>query len=223
MGIFNVIICALWVIPILGFLVFKWTKNQLKIRYSIVLVSVFLSILTFIGIALNVSFVSSLIDSILISNFYLSLSLLLFWTQYQGKKALKYIGLFVMIIVYVIGYFLSSFGLLALAFVIGDFEPNYEQSISKKLICKEYHYGMAIDDFRDREIQIHSTIDYLPFLEHKIKEKYYHNLITVDFKPLQAIYDQEENKVILTAFVYKNDVKEKTLWVDSISLNDQDK
>ena len=95
-----IVLIGLWTYPIISFVVIRLTKNRLKLRKQIIIVSSILTVLAFLGLLTNISTTLSALDWVIVSTIYLTISLVLVWTQFQKNKILKVIGIIAMIFVF---------------------------------------------------------------------------------------------------------------------------
>lgn len=122
-----------------------------------------------------------------------------------------------MFIVFGIGYFFGSAGILGVGFVTAEYETDYEQWLGNGLIYKESVLGNAISDYRGKKVEIYQTLSWLPIIEWRIAKKEYHNLITYSGR-LEVEYKEAENKIFLTRTVQWGKDNQTQNWSDTISL-----
>jgi hypothetical protein len=73
-------IFAIWTYPVIGFFIIRFTKNKLDLRKKIVLTIGIFSLLSLIGVIVNISTTLSEINWLIITTPYLLACSLLWWT-----------------------------------------------------------------------------------------------------------------------------------------------
>jgi hypothetical protein len=187
---FWIILSGFWLSPLLSYIFLSLTENRKKIRTRILLLSFLLTFLTIIGLLTHISTTSPFFDWLMLSNIYLSTSLILWWTQFQPIKYLKIIGLIIMICVFGVGYIISTIGTVPLGFIINDYEMDEEKWHEDGLICKETSFGYVFSKDRGKRVEICKTVYWLPIFEClKVKKEYFgyffNNNFSFDYKPNQ--------------------------------------
>jgi hypothetical protein len=173
--------------------------------------------LTIIGILTNVSTTSTLLDWILVSGIYLTVSLVLWWTQFQANKALRILGFVSTSAVFSVGYLVGSVGVLGVVFVVGNYAVDSQQWLPNGLIYKESILGNAVSDYRGRKVEIYKTIPWIPIIEWRIKEKEYRNIITYQ-KKLDVRYSQTTNEIYLSTSMEFGEGIHPEYWSDTLKL-----
>jgi hypothetical protein len=201
-----IILFALWTYPVIGFFIFRLTKNKLDIRKKIVYTIGLFSILALLGIFSNTSTTLLEINWVIITTPYLFVCSLLWWTQFQQRQIIKIFGIIAMFIVFGGGYLSGSIGALGVGFVTAEHDCDYEKWFDNGLIYKEYSLGNAISDYRGKRIDINRTIKYLPIIEWRLESESFFNL-AVYGQPLNVIYNGQQKEFILSA---------ERQWSDSI-------
>ena len=100
--------------------------------------------------------------------------------------------------VFGIGYISSTFGILGVGFVLGEYDTSVETRISKNLIYKETSLGNAISDYRGKRVEIYKTISWLPIIEWRILDKEYYSVIPY-LNRLNVVYLPETKTIYLNA------------------------
>jgi len=103
-----------------------------------------------------------------------------------------------MVVVFGIGYISSTFGILGVGFVLGEYDTSVETRISKNLIYKETSLGNAISDYRGKRVEIYKTISWLPIIEWRILDKEYYSVIPY-LNRLNVVYLPETKTIYLNA------------------------
>lgn len=217
MNPFSITLIALWAYPILSLIFFALTKRKPKTRKWVISISIALTVLTTLALLFKISTISAPLNWLLVSGFYLSLSLILLWSQFQSNKFLKITGTLFMISVFGIGYLSGTLGILGVGFIVADFEPDTEKKLSNDIIYRESSIGNAISDYRGTRIEIYKIVAWLPFFEYRITQKEYDNVIAYPDE-IKVSYEPNNHIIHLSASIVslKNGGREK--WSDSIKL-----
>ena len=217
-----IILIALWTYPIICYFVLRLTAKRLKTRKYIFITCIAASVLTAFSLLTNISTTFLPLDWVLLTSVYFLLCLALWWTQFQTSKILKILGVICMFIVFGIGYFSATAGILGVGFVTAKYETDREVWLGDGLIYKENGLGNALTDYRGKEVEVYKTLSWLPIIEWRIKDKSYYNVITylnrlkVDYKP------KEHNIYLSTTMLWGKD-KRIINWSDTLNLNDKTK
>lgn len=213
-----IIIFGLWIYPIAGVLLFYLTKNNPKIQKRIVYIVFLFSGITILGLLTNISTTITTLDWILVSSIYLTISLVLWWTQFQQNKFLKIIGLIALSLVFGIGYLSGTVGALGVGFVVAEFDSDTEVWLGDGYIYKESSLGNAISDYRGKRVEIYKTFSWLPIIEYRSQKKEYYNIVTYCNK-LNLDYKPKENKLYLSASMNWGKEKQIQNWADTLILS----
>ena len=111
----------------------------------------------------------------------------------------------------------STFGILGVGFVLGEYDTSCETRISKNLIYKETPLGNAISDYRGKRVEIYKTISWLPIIEWRILNKEYYNVIPY-LNRLNVDYHPETKTIYLNAEEISAGKIEN--WVDTLKLKE---
>jgi hypothetical protein len=193
-----IILFALWTYPIICYLILRLSRKKFKVRKQIFIASAITVVLTIMGLFTNISTTLPELNWILLTSPYFNLCLALWWTQFQSKKLMKFIGIVLMFIVFGLGYFSATAGILGVGFIVGRYEEDKEVWLGDGLIYKEFRLGNAISDYRGKEVEICRTIKWLPIIEWRVITKSYYEIITY-VTPLNVEYKKDEMKVYLSA------------------------
>ena len=142
---------ALLIYPFLGNIVVK-TFSRRENKTKTIKWITGIALLVVMSFHFKISTIVPLLDWILITLPFLSISCLLWLTQYQSRKIIKIVSVISMIIVFGIGYILSTIGLLGLGFIVAEYEPNRRIKLSANLEYRETWLGNALSDHRGKEI-----------------------------------------------------------------------
>jgi len=215
MNEFLTILIALWTYPIIGFLLFKLTKNRIGLRKMIFGLIFILSGFAILGLLTKFSTTVAELDWILITLPFLAGTILLWWTQFQKKRIIQITGIIAMVLVFSLGYFSGTVGILGVGFVVGEFETNNEIWFDNGLIYKETSLGNAISDYRGKRIEINKTIKWFPAFEWQILSKEYFDFFVIG-QQLNVVYDKTRNEFLLSA---EEQLQDSTYyWTDTIRI-----
>ena len=214
---FTIIILGLWTYPILTLILLRLTKNRPKARKIIYYTSFIMTGLALFGMMTNISTTLSAIDWILVSSIYLTIALLLGWTQFQSRKWIEIIGIVLMFLVYGIGYLSSTVGIIGIGFIIGEYETSNESWLKDGLIYKETPLGNAIADYRGKRVEIYKTISWLPIIEWRIQKKEYYEALPY-LNKLNVEYREKEKKIYLNTSSEWGKDNHIEHWADTLTL-----
>jgi len=212
---FYIVLIGLWIYPIVGFILFKVTRKKPVTRKYIFIPLLTLLSITALGLIFKFSTTSNFIDWFLLSLTYLTTCLILWYTCFHKNIFIKIISRISLTLVLVIGYMLSTVGILGLAFIVGDYETIDIQKLENGIICKKTSYGNVTVDSSGTWIQIYKTITWLPIIEWQIAEKEYKNEIIPHYKASYSVTKNEVNFYSSEWNKYKNG---REVWTDTISL-----
>lgn len=173
MSEFIIILVAIWTYPILGFLLFRFTKPNEVTRNRIIGSVTGISIIAVIGYLVDVSTTLTELDWLFFTIPYLLISIFLWLAFYHKTKAIKSLAVFGMALIFGLGYFLGSVGILGIGLGIGDYQTDAETWYDNGLIYKETSLGNAIADYRGKRVEISKTIPWLPIFEWEVETKEY--------------------------------------------------
>lgn len=211
-----IILFSLWIYPILSLVLLRLTKDRRQIRKKIWRISFMLSAIAILGSFTHISTTLSEIDWLIISSIYFTISLILWWTQFQYNRFLKAAGILGMVFIFASGYFAGTAGALGVGFAVAEMEATTEQWLDDGIIYKEVTLGNAISDYRGKRVEIYRTIPFFPFIEWRTQKKEYFNL-SVCRNPLIVDYRFPENKLYLSAIkLQKRDIQK--VWGDTLTL-----
>ncbi|MEI7484839.1 MAG: hypothetical protein WCK13_09040, partial [Ignavibacteriota bacterium] len=159
-----IILFALWAYPVISLIILWQTKNKPTVRKGVFYVTSILTGISLLGLLTNISTTLSVIDWILVTIIYLSVSLLLWWTQFQTKKLLRISGVIIMIFIFGIGYLSGSIGALGIGLVVAADEPVSEKWLGNGLIYKQFSLGIGFDEKRGVRVEIYKTIPWMPII-----------------------------------------------------------
>ncbi|WP_293306139.1 hypothetical protein [Pedobacter sp. UBA5917] len=217
MNPFSITLTALWAYPILSLIFFVFTKRKPKTRIWVISISIALTVLTTLALLLKISTISVSLNWLLVSGFYLSLSLILWWSQFQPNTFLKIVGALFMTGVFGIGYLSGTLGILGVGFIVADFETDTEKKWSDGIIYRERSIGNAISDYRGTRIEIYKTVAWLPVFEYRITQKEYYNVIAYP-NEIKVNYEPNKHIIHLSANIVSVNDGGREKWSDSIKL-----
>lgn len=211
-----IILLSLWVYPILSLVLLQLTKDRRQIRKRMWRISFVLSGLAIFGFYTNISTTLSEIDWLIVSSLYFTISLILWWTQFQYNRFLKAAGILGMAFMFAAGYFAGTAGALGVSFSVHEMETTTEQWLDDGIIYKEVTLGNAISDYRGKRVEIYRTVPFFPFVEWRTQKKEYFDS-SVYRNPLIVDYRLPENKLYLSAIkLQKLDMRKA--WGDTLTL-----
>lgn len=217
MNPFSITLTALWAYPILSLIFFAFTKRKPKTRKWVISISIALTVLTTLALFFKVSTISLPLNWLLVSGFYLSLSIILWWSQFQPNTFLKIVGTLFMISTFGIGYLSGTLGILGVGFIVADFETDTEKKLGNGIIYRELSIGNAISDYRGTRVEIYKTVAWLPVFEYRLIEKEYDNVIAYP-NEIKVNYEPNKHIIQLSANIVSLNDGGREKWSDSIKL-----
>jgi len=192
------VLIALWTYPIITFIIVKIAIKKSQFKRAVIISTAIITILTLLGLVFKVSTTIKLIDWITLTSTYFSVCLILWYCFFSKMKLIKILSILGMVVIFGIGYISSTFGILGVGFVLGEYDTSFETRISKNLIYKETSLGNAISDYRGKRVEIYKTISWLPIIEWRILDKKYYNVIPY-LNRLNVVYHPETKTIYLNA------------------------
>jgi hypothetical protein len=217
MTAFYIILASLILHPIVGYFIIRVTKDNIKTRKKILLGFFTSSLIIILGYFFHIITISQRLNWLLLTSIYLTVSTLLWATQFQTKHIIKIPGIFLTSIVFGIGYFVSTFGILFTLIAALDLDTDQRIWLTKDLIYKERNIGQGPDpSIREKQIEVYKTISFFPLLAKRVKEKTYDTWDLPLQKDLNISFSKEKNTLYLTSLIkgYKT-----FNWCDSISFS----
>lgn len=173
MGMFSIILIALWLYPLLALFVINRTKRYLHLRKKVLLISSGSALLILLSMIIGISTRSLAIDCFLASTIYLSLLLLLLHIYSLKNQLVKVLSGFILIGILVIGYVSGSVGLLGVGLILNDFKVDRTIYLTNDLAFKQYDLGSAPGNYRGIKVSIVKRPIWLPGLEYEVFNKKY--------------------------------------------------
>jgi len=215
MSEFIIILVAIWAYPILGFLLFRFTKPEQVIRKRIVAFAIGLSIIAVVGYLVKVSTTSTVLDWLFFTIPYLLISIFLWWTFYHNTKAIKFLGILGMVLIFGVGYLSGSVGILGIGLGIGDYQTDTETCYDNGFIYKETSLGNAIADYRGKRVEISKTIPWFPILEWEVETKEYFGRAVYKNR-LEVEFNSDKKEFYLSTIDQFKDSTE--FWTDTLKI-----
>jgi|GEM_PF-5201851 len=218
MGVFTIMIIALWIFPILAVV-----ASRSVIKKRVLSISLYAAAVIILAINIDLSTRWGELDCMLIFTLYftlLMLSLHLYSFKNIIVKVIAGLSLFLSI---ALGCILGSVGLLALASIVSDFEPHRTIYLYNDYAYKQYSLGSAPGDYRGIKISIVKRPLWLPGLEYEIFSKTYDREYFPDKYPpadpktyptlysddFEVKFNSSSNKIILMDTVKKDTIQLK--------------
>ena len=196
MEIWLITLIAMWINPILGFLLTRLTKKRVKLRQRFVIIFASITLIEFLTIITKVSFTSSIVDFIFVSFFYLGICFGIWILVLYQNLIIRILGIILAVLIFGLNYFSSTIGALGVGFALSGWEPRQEIKLGDNYEYKEIPLGMATDDYRGKRIEIYKQIGFLP-LERKIITKQYINGTPGFIYKLDVEYNKETKELYL--------------------------
>lgn len=182
-------------------------RNQLSNKLLVVLLvlSAVVIFANFLAISTTSQVVNWIILSIIPFTVYS-----IFWSAFYSKtKWLAIPSGLILSLLISSSLLITTIGFLGLAFVIGDFEIEYQKNLKNGYVYRVQTQGNATSDYRLKEVSISNRVSLIPFLLKEKDRKIYDDLDVVFTK---FILDQSNNS-FLDLRVYKSDT---VIWSDRL-------
>lgn len=178
---FLTVLIAIYLYPILGFIIYRLSKNNRRLRKNAYLIVTALFLITYLGFLFKVSFTVSVLNWIMITTPFLFLCVTLWWTKLQKNLFINSVGVLAIYVIYFLSYFLGTFGILGVGFAVSDHEIVSEKWFDDGYIFREYHLGNATSDYGGIKVTISKTIPWFPLFDKQVYERSY-NLYGLNLK-----------------------------------------
>lgn len=210
------VILALWFYPTISYWIIRKTKDKPNARKKYFNGLFFSFFFVVLGYSIEVSFTSRIINWTGITLPFLLLSSLLWTTRELKQRAFRILGILSMVIVFGIGFLISTIGLLGLMFILGDYKPSIVKPISKELTYSETGLGNAVSNYRGRRFEIHQKIKWMPIFKRRVASKEVFNNLMYYQDSISVNYHQEQKKIFLEL---KTGKEANQIWRDTLYLN----
>ena len=163
----------LWLNPVIGVLLVHQTKKRLDTRQKMVRIFCGITIIVLVGLLTNISIAFIEFDWLLFGILHLSICFFIWLGWYHKKLVLMIVSLTFMIPIFLIGYILSTVGILGLGFITAEYEPSKSLRINNNTVYKEYRIGNAISSTRGVNVCLYRNYYWFPLFERKFFSKKY--------------------------------------------------
>ena len=164
---------ALLLNPIIGFFAIRQTKNKPALRKLFLKISLGLISIIAISLLTKITTTSLLVNWVLLGLAYLAFCVIVWFGQFQRNKFISILSIFTIIVVFGIGYIVSTIGFLGLGLILNEFEPAKELRINDQTVYKEFRIGNAISDCRGTKVCLYRNYQSFPFFERNYFSKDY--------------------------------------------------
>jgi len=163
---FIIIELSLLFSPIFAFFVIYKKRNK-----KLILICGFVLILFCLSLVFDLSFKYHYLNFIFFTLLYLSICILIISSKYLKNKILK-IFIFIMGgFIILLGYIMSTFGILGLGFVVLDYVPKTKVRINENYVYQINSFGNATTSIGGRTVKIMYSSNKLPLIERTIFSK----------------------------------------------------
>jgi len=216
MEILLITLIAMWVNPILGFFLAKYSRNNIILRKQFLIIFASFTFVEILAIITKISFSSTIADFVFVSFFYLGLCFFIWILIFNNRKIIKIIAIIIASVVFGINYLSGTIGILGVGFVLNDWMPRQEIILDNNLKYKEIPFGMATSDFRGKRIEIYKELRLLPF-ERKIISKEYINEAPGFTSKLNVDYNNKNKELylLISDTLRNGDILD---WADTIKI-----
>src|ERR1035438_3984683 len=136
-------VLSLWLNPLISILLFRYVNDDPKRGKKIIRRFFWIMIVIALGLLTKISTTLVEIDWIILAVFHLLISFFIWFGIYRKNKIIKVLSIVIMIIVFGVGYLISTIGLLALGWVSMEYNPTKCIRINNSTVYKEYSHGIV--------------------------------------------------------------------------------
>ncbi|MCF8298696.1 MAG: hypothetical protein K9J13_14200 [Saprospiraceae bacterium] len=173
MTIWIITSIALWTNPIISFVLYKLTKKNQNTRKKLLRIFIGISILVITGLLSNISTTSTSADWIILALLHLSICFFIWIGLLQSNRLINLISALTLIVIFGIGYLLSTIGILGLGFITAEFESTKSIRINNNTVYKEFGVGNATTSWGGIKVCLYRNYSVFPIFERKFFEKSY--------------------------------------------------
>lgn len=214
MSILLIVLLCLWTYPILAYFLIRLSRHNKILRNRIAGTTLLLIILVTISLSLDISTTSIEADWILLTLYYLGLCLGIWRVVEFRNKLIRIPGYFLMILVFGLGYFSGTMGVLGVGFIIGEYVPRKQNKITNCLFYKETRLGNALSDYRGLQVEIFQEFKYIPFVEKRVSTNRYFGMDLIRYEIIYT-YDAPSKTLHLKLNVPKEKIEGHS-WTEKI-------
>lgn len=216
MSAYYFITIALIIYPILGYSLLKLTVKERDLQKHIIIYLTLFGLLILAACLSHVITISQNLNWFLVTIIYFCISGLIWYYYFHQSKAIKYVGRFLALIVFGLGYLAATAGFFFLMIMSVELSTDQQLWLDKNLMYEERNIGSGPDpSVKLKVIEIYRTVDWLPFLVYRIEKKVYDEWDLPLQKTLQVSYLVGKQQIQLKSSVSGNKVFN---WKDSITL-----
>jgi|GEM_PF-1855168 len=215
---FLIVVIALWIYPVITLFLMLYLKQRPKARKVVLIISACIAGIGFMGILSGISTINENIDWFLVSAVYLFISLIIWQVIFQPNLWIRILGFMLMLATFGFGYFTGSVGLLGIAVTMGDYEHHGKIMIDTNLYYTESTLGNADSEIRGKRIAVFKNYEAAPFLERKVFEKSYTDIVQFS-RPVKVKYDEAESTLYLSIPAERKKKYRLKGWADTIQLD----
>lgn len=196
------ITASLLLYPIVGHIVVRQSNKFPKTQKKIVWTLCIISLLTILGLLTHIITISQNLNWFLTTSVYLTISVLLFLTQYNIRLAIKNVGGVLRIVVFGVGYLAATLGFFFVLLASFDLDTDQRKWLTDDLIYKERNIGQGPDPSeRLKKIEVYKTIELFPILAYRIQTKTYDEWDLPLKQKLDVSFSDKDQKLFLTSIV----------------------
>jgi len=126
-----------------------------------------------VGLLTKISTASIEVNWIILAILHLAICFFLWVGRQQNNKIVNVVSVLVMVVVFGIGYLLSTIGILGLGFITAEYEPSKCLRINNSTVYKEYGVGNATTSWGGTRVCLYTNFSWFPFFERQFFEKGY--------------------------------------------------
>ena len=200
--------------PILGWFIIRQTKNYPPLQKRIVWTLFIISSVILLCTLTHIITISQNLNWFLLTSIYLTISTLLWLTQFQLRTSIKNAGKLLMVMIFGIGYLIATMGSFFTIVTSFELQPSQRKWLTNDLIYKERNIGSGPDPSVSlKRIEVYKTIKILPLLAYRIEAKTYDTWNVAIKQNLDVSFIKDKQILYLTSSVNGFN------WTDSINLN----
>lgn len=160
--------------PFIGRFLIRQTQKHILLQRRIILTVFFFSIFIVCAATAHIITIFQHLNWFLITSTYLTISVFLWWTQFQLRPSLKKAGKIFIAMIFGLGYFVATAGFLFLMILSVEMQISQKKWLTDDLIYQERNIGPGPDPSVSlKEIEVYRTVKFMPLIAHRMEARTY--------------------------------------------------
>jgi hypothetical protein len=196
------ITASLLLYPMLGYVAVRQSDKFPQTQKKIVWMLCLISMLTILGLLINIITISQNLNWFLLTSIYLTISALLCLTQYNIEPVVKNMGRILQIAIFSIGYLFATLGFFFILLASFDLDSEQRKWLTDDIIYIERNTGQGPDPLiRLKKIEVYKKAKLFPVLAYRIYQKTYDDRDLPLKQNLDVSFSENDQKLYLTSVV----------------------